>query len=67
MEQRLVDLETKIAFQENAISQLSDVIVDQQRQIDQLRKELEALHLQVLALAPSLIAGQGEETAPPHY
>ncbi len=35
-EQRLVDIETKIAFQELTIKELNDVVCEQQDQIDQL-------------------------------
>lgn len=67
MEKRLEDLEMKVAFQDKAILELNDVIVGQQRQIDQLKKELEAVRARLASLTPSLIASQAEETRPPHY
>ena len=35
-----IDLETRLLFQEDTIAKLNDVLVDQQRQIDQLRETL---------------------------
>ena len=67
MEKRLEDLETRVAFQEATIQDLNDVIISQQRQIDQLRQELTILRLQVTEMLPSLIASQKDETPPPHY
>lgn len=67
MEKRLEDLEMKVAFQDKAILELNDVIISQQRQIDQLKKELETVRARLVSLAPSLIASQAEETPPPHY
>lgn len=37
-EKRLVDIETKLAFQEDTIKQLNDVVYEQQKQFDQLDK-----------------------------
>lgn len=67
MEKRLEDLEMKVAFQDKAILELNDVVVSQQRQIDQLRKELETVRARLISLVPSPIASQAEETRPPHY
>ena len=37
-EQRIIELETKISFQEDAIKELSSTIYAQQIQLDQLKK-----------------------------
>ncbi len=67
MENRLVELESRLAFQEHTLQTLNDVIAGQQREILQLRRELEALRAQLQALAPSIVASRAEETPPPHY
>ncbi len=36
IEERLVDLETKLAYQEDTIQALNQVVCEQQKQIDQL-------------------------------
>lgn len=67
MDDRLIELESRLAFQDHAVQELNDVIVRQQREIDALRRELEALRAQLKALAPALVGGRGEEPPPPHY
>jgi SlyX protein len=67
MDERLVDLEARLAFQERALQELNDVVVRQQRDIDRLTKELEALRIQVRSVMPALVAPSSEETPPPHY
>lgn len=67
MESRLVELESRVAFQEHTLQELNAVVARQQQEILHLRRELDALRAQVRALAPALVAGRGEETPPPHY
>lgn len=67
-EARFIELETKLAYQEDAATQLSDVVARQQQQIDALETALRALIERVEALKD---AG-GEKTSlrdevPPHY
>lgn len=67
MQARLIDLESRFAFQEQAIHELSDVIARQQRQIDSLERELDMLKEYVKNITPSVMASEAEETPPPHY
>lgn len=67
MNERLVDLEARLAFQERALQELNDVVVRQQRDIDRLTKEVEALRSQMRNVMPALVAPQSDETPPPHY
>ena len=67
MEKRLTELESRVAFQDDTIQKLNDVIVEQQRQIDQLSLQLKAVKQQLDSIEPSLIADVSEETPPPHY
>lgn len=67
MDDRLIELESRIAFQDHTLQELNEVIVRQQREIDDLRRDLEVLRTQLKALAPALVASRGEETPPPHY
>ena len=69
LEAALADLQSRLAFQDHTISELNDVITDQQRQIDQLAlrvkmlgDKLEALEEQVETGAPS-----EQQEKPPHY
>lgn len=67
MEERLIELETRLAFQDDVVQELNRVVVRQQQEIDALRRELEALRAQIRAMAPALVASRAEETPPPHY
>lgn len=67
MDDRLIELESRLAFQDHSLQALNDVIVRQQREIDELRRALAALHAQLKTLAPAPVAGRSEETPPPHY
>ena len=64
---RLIDLEIRLTHQEATLQALNDVIADQQRLIDQLRKEMEGLKSQMRDMSPTDVAAPWEETPPPHY
>jgi SlyX protein len=67
MEERLTEIESRVAFQDDTIQQLNDVIVRQQHDIEHLKEELQLLKQQIETLAPSLVVDQSQETPPPHY
>lgn len=69
--EHVVDLQTRFAFQEDNLQALNDIITRQQRQLDNLEREL-ALHREKLTdlmqasadRAPALSAA---DERPPHY
>lgn len=65
-EQRITDLESRLAFQDDTIQALNDVLVAQQRELDRLQ-----LHVAALARRQDEIGGQLDsaegEAPPPHY
>jgi SlyX protein len=67
MNERLTELEVRVAFQEKTIQDLNEVVTHQQRQIDRLTQELEAMKSRLAALAPSMVIPPEEEKPPPHY
>ncbi len=67
MEDRVIELEIRVAYQEALLLELNDAIVAQGRMIDRLRLELERLRDQLRTQAPSPVAPPSEETPPPHY
>ena len=67
MEERIIELETKVAFQEDTIGKLNDIITEHQREIYRLTRELEAIRTKLIALAPPLLANLDDEAPPPHY
>lgn len=61
-----IDLETRLLFQEDTIAKLNDALVDQQRQLDQLRATLERV-LETLQRRDDDSSYSLEEERPPHY
>jgi len=60
------EIETRLVFQEDAIAKLNDVLVDQQRQLDQMRETLARLIdlIERRNEPPNLTL---EDERPPHY
>jgi SlyX protein len=67
-EERLVEIETKIAFQEQVIQDLNDVLCEQQQEIERLGTNYEILVKRVKELSeftPGIDAPANNK--PPHY
>jgi SlyX protein len=64
---RLMDIESKIAYQEHMISELNTVIIDQQKQIDQLQKTVQLLLERVAELSQCMTLSSSGNEKPPHY
>lgn len=72
LEQRLVDLETRLAFQEHALTELSDALAaarnDETRNALLLHRVLEELKQLRLAMSNAPLTGDpASEPPPPHY
>ncbi len=67
MKERLIELETKISYQEHIIAELNDVVIRQQGQIDQLEKNVRRLQEHLKQPANPDIARPDDEVPPPHY
>ena len=67
MEDRFVELETRLAFQEDAIHHLNETVAAQQRQIDSLTAIVEALRQRMAQFSTSPLHGNEAEPPPPHY
>ncbi len=67
IEKRLVNIETKITFQEDLIEELNKIVYQQQQKLNQLEAICTSLtrHIQSLAEAGSDIKHVNE--MPPHY
>ena len=66
-EERLIDLEAKIAHQDQSLNELSDEIFRQRKQLDQLEATCRYLLDKVRALTePGADSDPGTEQ-PPHY
>ncbi len=67
-EERLINIEAKITFQEDQIEELNKTIYQQQQKIERLEAICEALARQVRSLGDA--GGEGKAPAnerPPHY
>ena len=67
MNERLTELEVRVAFQDQTIQDLNEGVTRQQREIDRLVRELEAVKSRLAGLAPSMVIPQEDEKPPPHY
>lgn len=65
-EQRLELIETKLAYQDDALQSLSDVLARQQSEIDSLRQAVRSLGRSLDQLRESGGASPADER-PPHY
>ncbi|MFQ5345834.1 MAG: SlyX family protein [Mariprofundus sp.] len=67
MKNRLIELETKISYQDHIIGELNDVVTHQQEKIDRLEKGLEQLRQHLKQNNSTELARPDEEVPPPHY
>ncbi|PCJ17665.1 MAG: slyX family protein [SAR86 cluster bacterium] len=70
MQDKLIELETKFSFQEDMLRELNDVIINQQKQLDQVLVELGALKSQLSEMTTSEAKVESQEQQnerPPHY
>ncbi|HDS1679091.1 TPA: SlyX family protein [Pseudomonas putida] len=66
LESRIIELETRQAFQDDTIQALNDVVVEQGRVIERLQLQMAELikrHEEMVGQYGS----EGEEAPPPHY
>ncbi len=64
---RVIELETKIAFQEKTIEELNEMIIHQQFMLDKMYLQLRYLADKFKGMQNANIATLAEETLPPHY
>ena len=67
MENRIIELETKISYQEHIIQELNDVVTHQQKQIDRLEADMNRVREHLKGGSSSQFARPEEEVPPPHY
>ncbi|MGC8121266.1 SlyX family protein [Marinobacter sp. VGCF2001] len=67
LEDRLAELEMRLAFQDELINTLSDQVAKQEMDIRELWDAKKLLHKQLKDISPSNIRPEEEETPPPHY
>ncbi len=65
LEQRIIELETRLAYQEQTLAELNQVLTAQQRRQAELERQLGLLREHLLSLAAAPAAA--EDAPPPHY
>ena len=66
MEARIVELESRQAFQDDTLQALNDALVAQQREIERLQAQVQVLAKRIEEGANSFGINQ-DESPPPHY
>ncbi len=66
-EQRFEDLEIRLAYQDQMLTELNDVVTNQQARIMQLEQRVEALVGRLQSLGESAEAVPAADERPPHY
>ena len=64
---RLVDIESKLAHQEQLLLELNEVVTDQQARIMQLEEQYRVLVERVRSLGEALPGDDAASERPPHY
>jgi SlyX protein len=65
-EERLTDIEVKLAHQEHALDEVSQVLIDQQAQLSRLEQVCRSLTERLRSISEGVPAGERDDE-PPHY
>ena len=65
--EQLSNVEIKLAFQDDLVETLNQIVIGPQQQLDLLRQQVQLLYQQFKSLQPSDIAYLAQEVPPPHY
>jgi SlyX protein len=66
-EERFIDLESRLAHQDQMLHELNNVVAEQQAKIMQLEELCRSLIDRVRSLGEGLPAGDPADERPPHY
>ncbi len=64
---RFIDIETKVAYQEDLLQELNQVVIKMQQQIDRLELRNQMLRDNLKQIEASLPGDANPEQPPPHY
>ena len=67
LDNRFLDIETKLAYQEDLVASLNQIVSDQQRKLDELEAAYRKLVDRVVEQREGLAALRIEDAPPPHY
>ncbi len=66
-EDRLVDMETRLAYQDQLMDELNKLVYEQDKRVRKLEEICKQLGKQFSDLAEDAPAGENDEAPPPHY
>ena len=66
-EEAILELQTKLSFQEDLLENLNQVIIDQQGQIAKLERTVESIIGQMHNMQSSIQDNRQQQEIPPHY
>ncbi len=66
-EERFIDLESRIAHQDQMLSELNDVVTEQQARLMRLEELCRTIVDRVRSLGEGMAAGDPADERPPHY
>jgi SlyX protein len=66
-EEAIIELQTKLSFQEDLLENLNQVITDQQSQITKLQRTVESMIGQMQSMQSSMQDNGPQQEIPPHY
>ncbi|HEX5676502.1 MAG TPA: SlyX family protein, partial [Alcanivorax sp.] len=67
LDNRFLDIETKLAYQEDLVASLNRIVSDQQRKLDELEAAYRKLVDRVVEQSEELAALRIEDAPPPHH
>ncbi|MET0655385.1 MAG: SlyX family protein [Pseudoxanthomonas sp.] len=67
LEQRLIELETRLAFQEHALGELSEALADARAEGNRTAELMRSMLSDLRKVRTELYADAADEPPPPHY
>ena len=67
LEQRLIELETRLAFQEHALGELSEALADARAEGNRTAELMRSMLSDLRKVRTELYADVADEPPPPHY
>ena len=67
MEKRIIELESRVSFQDDMVVQLNEVVIELRAEVAALAGRLKVAEEKLRSLTPELVVPQGQEEPPPHY
>jgi SlyX protein len=67
LETRIVEMEIRLAHQDDTLQTLNRLVIDQQQQIESLKHQVENLRLRLMEVMQAPEVDPSLEPPPPHY